>query len=176
MPSRLEDLAFRIGGVRKFLIIKLEVLSHFMKFRQIGPWQREAGGQLFGTFESEVITIRHATGPYSRDRRSRRRFTPCPILEKRDIDQFYDRGQHFIGNWHTHPECRPSPSATDLSNTCQRFAESEHQLLSFTMIIVGRAEFPSGLYVGLINSVGHQQLTEVVLVSAVTGEVCTKKS
>jgi integrative and conjugative element protein (TIGR02256 family) len=161
MQPGLEDITYEVGGMRRFLVIKAEVLGHFANFRQIKIWQREAGGQLFGTFEESTITIRHATGPYKKDIRFRNRFTPCRKQEHSDIGYYYSMGQQFIGNWHTHPEDVPYPSETDCSNTRERFLRSDHQLLAFTMVIVGRSAFPLGLHVGLVNGSGHQTLKNV---------------
>lgn len=154
-------LAYRIEGVRKQLVIEAQVLSHFRKFVQRRLCQPEAGGQLFGTFEDDAITIRAATGPHKEDTRLRHRFTPDRKREKKDIDTQFNLGLQFIGNWHTHPENAPKPSSTDLLNTRERFLRSDHELLAFTMIIVGTEPFPNGLGVFLVNGNGHVVLSVV---------------
>jgi integrative and conjugative element protein (TIGR02256 family) len=152
MPRSVGELRYPIRGVRKYLIFSAEVLRHFEKHRQRCKGDSEAGGQLFATFAQETIIVVGATGPYSDDRRRRFRFTPHREQEQRDVKKRFALGQHFVGNWHTHPEAHPHPSGTDVRNTRQRFVQSEHELLAFTMVIVGLADFPRGLWVGLVNA------------------------
>lgn len=161
MRFHLRNLEYAIEGTRKRLVVHSDVLAHFEKFRQSSPRHKEAGGQLFGTFHDSIISISHATGPYPRDRRTRFRFTPSRIQEQTDIDTFFQQGRHFLGNWHTHPEIIPRPSGIDVSNTQQRFSRSVHQLLAFTMIIVGTAPFPLGLSVSLVNAEAHTLLETI---------------
>jgi integrative and conjugative element protein (TIGR02256 family) len=160
MPSvqRIADLHYAIGGPRSLLIIKGSVLAHFDKHRQRSANDKEAGGQIFASYESNSITIRQATGPYETDDRNRYRFTPDRSLEKRDIWKWFRKRRHYVGNWHTHPEAIPKPSRLDVRNTRARFVQSETQLLAFAVIIVGLAEFPAGLWVSLIDAKGHTQL------------------
>lgn len=159
MPRSMSALFYQIEGVRKQLVIENPVLAHFRKFVQRRICQPESGGQLFGTFEEDTITIRVATGPYKEDKRTRYRFTPDRKREHKDIDAQFDLGLQFIGNWHTHPEQVPTPSYTDLSNTRERFLRSDHELLAFTMVIVGTAALPRGLGVVLVNGSGHVTLS-----------------
>jgi integrative and conjugative element protein (TIGR02256 family) len=157
MPSvqRIADLRYAIGGPRPLLIIKGSVLAHLDRHRQRSTSDKEAGGQIFASYERSTITIREVTGPYDTDDRSRCRFTPDRSLEKRDVRKWFRKRRHYIGNWHTHPEPVPKPSRIDVKNTRARFVESDTQLLAFTMIIVGLAAFPEGLWVSLIDATGH---------------------
>ncbi len=160
MPSvqRIADLRYAIGGPRPLLIIKGSVLAHLDRHRQRSASDKEAGGQIFASYERGTITIRQATGPYDTDDRSRYRFTPDRSLEKRDLRKWFRKRRHYIGNWHTHPEAVPKPSRVDVKNTRARFIESDTQLLAFTMIIVGLSSFPEGLWVSLIDATGHTVL------------------
>jgi len=156
--QRIADLHYSIGGPRPLLVIKGAVLAHLDRYRQRSAGDKEAGGQLFASYEPGTITIRHATGPYETDDRRRYRFTPDRSLEKRDVRKWFCKRRHFIGNWHTHPEALPTPSHIDVKNTRARFIESDTQLLAFTMIIVGLSSFPEGLWVSLIDATGHTVL------------------
>lgn len=160
MP-RVADLRYALRGPRPTLVIRGAVLVHFDRHRQRTRADTEAGGQIFATYEPETITICRATGPYATDDRRRCLFTPDRSREDRDLRRWFRKKQHFLGNWHTHPEAIPRPSRVDVRNTRQRFRESDHPLLAFTMIIVGTNDFPEGLWVSLINDVGHTQLHPV---------------
>lgn len=135
------------------------VLEHLMKNKQKGLFATETGGQLFAEFSKEAITIVHASGPRIQDkRRTRFSFAPSRQVETKEIDAFFKRGLHFVGDWHTHPESRPIPSQLDLESMAKCYLESIHNLDAFVMIIVGTDEFPHGLWIGLHNANGIKQL------------------
>ena len=154
-----EELTYHLSGPRYRLIFTGDVLRNIDQKRQRRCLSTEAGGQLFARFTAGAIVVEVATGPYREDNRSRFQFTPDRLREQRDIDEHFARRLHFIGNWHTHPQKIPTPSGIDLKNTRQRFAESEHTLKAFLMVIVGLASFPSGLYVALVNSDATSRLS-----------------
>lgn len=94
--------------------------------------------------------IELATGPRPTDKRSRTSYIPDMKASQAEIDGQYERGLHFIGNWHTHPENKPSPSGLDI-DTMKRCFETakQEELKGFILIIVGRNEFPDGLHVSM---------------------------
>ena len=61
-------------------------------------------------------------------------------------------GWHFVGDWHTHPEPRPTPSRMDISSVQETFIKSRHSLKSLVLVIVGADEPPEGLYVALVTA------------------------
>jgi len=58
-------------------------------------------------------------------------------------------GLHFVGDWHTHPEPVPTPSAADIRTIKEAVAKSRHHLHGFIMIVVGSSDFPDALHVSL---------------------------
>lgn len=129
------------------LVLTDEAVSHFMSHRQLRLWSREAGGQLFATFDGPTVTIREVTGPRKTDRRGRTRYLPDRAAENLEITRMYSRGLHFVGDWHTHPQDNPEPSGLDLESLAECVRESEHQLRGFFLIVVGRRLPPDGLHV-----------------------------
>lgn len=140
------------------LLLADEVLGRFKHYRQIGN-RKEAGGQLFATFDDTTTRIECATGPRRSDRRGRRFFSPNRRVERREIGRVSKKGLHYVGDWHTHPERRPTPSSTDMDSLREMFCKSEHSLASFVLIIVGLDEGPEGLYVGLCDGCRITRLT-----------------
>ena len=63
---------------------------------------------------------------------------------------------NYVGDWHTHPEEYPRPSATDLASINETFRKSTHNLSAFLLVIAGTSTNPEGLYVAVSNG------TEVV--------------
>ena len=154
----LAPISYVIQGTRQELILLPEVLAHFERHRQSRRNSPEAGGQLIASFEDTRIVVRKATGPYPSDYQSRYLFKPDRAREQKDINVWFKRGLHFIGNWHTHPEEIPYPSRLDVANTRRRFLESKHELMAFTLVIVGLRPFPNGLWASLVNKRGHRQI------------------
>lgn len=134
------------------------VLSYLAKHRQLGKNDPEAGGQLFASLSKNVVTIVQATGPYSRDKRSRFGLMIDHFTRRHDIRRHHKQGLHFVGDWHTHPEPYPTPSHLDNRSMLDMFQRSEHDLAAFLMIIVGQADPPDGLFVAAVNEHGTHPL------------------
>lgn len=156
------DLQFAVKGSDQTLVFSSDVIKHILSHRQRRPNQAEAGGQLFATFENNTVLVRRATGPRRADKRSRFRFIPHRISERREIKRMFKAGLHYVGDWHTHPQVVPRPSDIDLSNMADMFAKSHHGLAGFVMLIAGTAAPPSGLFVGICDD---RQCTELSIVA-----------
>jgi integrative and conjugative element protein (TIGR02256 family) len=127
------------------LLISPQALQHVERHRQSTPWATEAGGQLFGTLNTEMICITDASGPYADDERSRHRYRSHPVAAQRAIEERYTRGLLYLGEWHTHAESNPSYSSLD--DNAMRLLISSSQLNSdsLLMMIIGRARGATGL-------------------------------
>ena len=64
-------------------------------------------------------------------------------------------GLHFIGDWHTHPERIPAPSASDVRSIREAVTRSKHHLNGFVLLIAGIEVFPLGLFIGLYDAQGE---------------------
>ena len=127
------------------LIIDKSVLSHFGKYRQLTPWDLEAGGQLFGNVSSNEIFVKAAVGPYAGDERFRNRYRSKPAAAQNAIDGASARGLLYLGEWHTHAEDHPIVSTVDLDAMNRLIASSDLNSNSLLLIIVGRTVDSSGL-------------------------------
>jgi len=117
-----------------------------VQHRQDHGQKSEAGGQLFGTISDGTYRVEVATAPSNWDIRTRMGFRPSRRHEQRDIERYFRKGLHFLGNWHTHPESRPSPSNMDLRSIAEEFKKSDHELPMFLLAIVGVDRGPKGLW------------------------------
>ena len=138
-----------------------EVVGHFVAHRQQGKIKTEIGGQLFAQFKNNEVHVVRATGPNATDERGWSWFRPDQKRHNGEIKQLFAAGLHFVGDWHTHPEREPSPSSWDLDSMEDCFKKSRHQLNAFIMVIVGRADFPTGLWVSTHNRDCWEQLAWV---------------
>jgi integrative and conjugative element protein (TIGR02256 family) len=127
-------------------------LQHVNRYLQSTPWATEAGGQLFGTINTEQIFVAEVSGPYAGDERSRYRYRSNPAAAQRAIEDRHKRGLFYLGEWHTHAE--DSPSASSLDDDAMRRLISGSRLNSdaLLMMIVGRAHGVAGLGVWSVSS------------------------
>ncbi len=129
------------------ILIESAVVHHLVNHRQLLPENPEVGGQLFGIFEKDRVRVSLATGPRHGDQGSRFSFFPRRSQENAEIKRCFRMGLHYLGDWHTHPECNPSPSSIDLASMVDCFRKSKHQLSHFIMLIVGQDELPNHWWV-----------------------------
>lgn len=141
-----EDLPYTVHE-RLTMLIRPHVLAIFREYTQDSFFKREAGGQLFGYFDSRKLIIDLATTPKKGDQRSRFSFLPNRPKEQKEIDEKFSEGLHYLGDWHTHPQNIPAPSRSDIRSIEECTRESIHELDGFIMIIVGNDSYPGGLYV-----------------------------
>jgi integrative and conjugative element protein (TIGR02256 family) len=118
------------------------VVDVLQRSRQTGG-ATERGGQLFAMIAAQRAKIVVATGERPGDRGTRTSFVIDREAAQKEIDFQYARGRHYIGDWHTHPENRPSMSSTDRASMAALYASSRHELLALVLVIVGLKPKPS---------------------------------
>lgn len=133
-------------------------LRTFDEHRQRSCVSREIGGQLFARFTNAGISVDLVTVTRGKSKRTRFGFWPDRQAEREEIAQLFRGGYHYLGDWHTHPEARPSPSGPDQQKMLDIFRMSKHQLNAMLMVIVGQEDFPEGLYVGAVTAAGVESL------------------
>lgn len=128
-----------------FLLVGDNVIESVSRYRQSESQDTEAGGILLGYRRDPHLEILLATEPGPRDIRRRTFFERCDpshqLLATRAWEA--DAYMHYLGEWHTHPESSPTPSALDRrewSALGRRWSDE-----SLVMIIVGQG----GSWVGL---------------------------
>ncbi|WP_164940506.1 Mov34/MPN/PAD-1 family protein [Bradyrhizobium zhanjiangense] len=139
------------------MLVTPDVLATFDAHRQKRFYHSEAGGQLFARVRGNGWEVVAATGPRPRDRRYRFSFRPHRPSEQEEIFHHHALGLDYVGDWHTHPEDAPTPSPADLWSIAELVKRSTHHLPGFLLVIVGRRQFPDGLWASF-HSVGGAQL------------------
>ncbi|MCC7536885.1 MAG: Mov34/MPN/PAD-1 family protein [Deltaproteobacteria bacterium] len=124
--------------------IKLDrcVVGRLREFAQRDPRALEAGGVLLGRHISGSgdIVVDEATTPQPADRRTRASFHRSREQHQRLIVDAHTRSQGtcgYLGEWHTHPEPRPSPSGVDLRDWRRRLRADAVDGRHVLFIIVG---------------------------------------
>lgn len=109
-------LSNRAGGL---IIVETAVLQTLNRYRQLHHSQPEQGGVFIGEVRLPHIIITHVTEPSPYDRASRFGFVRKKQHHQAMVDQLWQTSGGYltyIGEWHTHPEANPLPSATDMSS------------------------------------------------------------
>lgn len=142
-------IVFELGASGQHLVLETPVIAHLEAHRQVTAQHREAGGQLFPVFSDGSVIVKEATGPRPTDRRTRTSYRPDRKAEQQEILGRHSRGLHYVGDWHTHPSSRPSPSDVDHCSIQDSFRRSTHSLHGFVLIVVGTLRGPRGLHVSV---------------------------
>ncbi|MBX9920972.1 MAG: Mov34/MPN/PAD-1 family protein [Mycolicibacterium frederiksbergense] len=119
-----------------------ETMNHYRQRRWAMP---EAGGILLGRLivHAPRVVVDAVTVPSRWDRWARFSFVRAKGPAQHAINRAwdtYDHARNYLGEWHTHPEDDPTPSALDVEQWCMlaRTATFEQDVLYF--LIVGRVQ------------------------------------
>jgi integrative and conjugative element protein (TIGR02256 family) len=130
------------GGV---LQLAPAVVRLMQRHRQLAPQDPEAGGILLGRLirDGDGIVIDGGTTPSLSDRATRTTFFRGQEHTQRVVDWAWTASKGtlvYLGEWHTHPENRPTPSMQDRRNWANIFWEAEFEHAFLVFFIVGRQE------------------------------------
>lgn len=140
---------------RTLLSMPEQVLRVFQKHIQQNG-NSEAGGLLLGRVHGANIALIEATVPTRWDKRFQYLFERMPFGHRTIAEKWWRASGgtvRYLGEWHTHPQDYPSPSAIDRIEwaTLTKKRLDERPLLA---IIVGR----KGLHVELVPLAGPSQV------------------
>lgn len=128
----------RPGGFR--FEISVPVWLIMQRFQQSEMHMAEAGGVLLGRHlrDGSAIIVDDITTPLSGDRRARARFFRAQRRHQAIIDEAWRTSNGtctYLGEWHTHPEPIPTPSAVDWSDWQRRLVSDQYSEPIFFVIV-----------------------------------------
>ena len=129
------------------------VINELNKYRQTTPVAKESGGILLGARRGPHLEVVDLTTPFPRDIRKRTFFDRRDsrhngyALKKWATNQ---RKIDYLGEWHTHPECIPSPSSLDIKEWRKLIPPRNAQLV---FLILGISD--SWLGLGRTSGIKH---------------------
>lgn len=100
-----------------FVLLEASLLNAIFAWRQRNSAAPEAGGILLGLRRGEHVHVTGITQPGPDDRRARTAFHRARAFHQQQAwRQWRASGgvTDYLGEWHTHPEASPSPSARDI--------------------------------------------------------------
>lgn len=121
------------------------VIEKIQSYQQHKKEDLEAGGVLVGRFilKSKNIVIDSVSVPMIGDKRTRFSFQRRAKMHQNTIDQEWNKAggtSHYLGEWHTHPEPYPEPSAKDISNWATHLKRDIFSSRFLYFVIVGTRE------------------------------------
>jgi len=114
-------------------------------YMQSWPWNKEAGGQMFGQANGYTLIVEEASGPRRDDVRTRGSFEIDPIAAANEIKERRVKGLIYLGDWHTHPEDYAKPSDQDRMNAA-KLMKGAPQNPFLLLVIVGNRDTYVGVY------------------------------
>lgn len=100
---------------------------------------QETGGVLIGSYDDmlHIATITKATGAPKDSACSRLGFIRGIAGTKAILKRAADRGEYYLGEWHTHPRASPEPSRTDLEQMLEIAMSKSYNCPEPILIIAG---------------------------------------
>lgn len=131
------------------LVITEKVIEKINIYRQTKE-KCEAGGILLGKVRADYseYIIEDISEPSSKDKRFRFGFIRNKNNAQKIINEAFQKSNgiiHYLGEWHTHPECNPTPSTVDRELIDKSMNETKNVLDMIFMIILG---YDGTMYVG----------------------------
>lgn len=121
-----------------------ETLEVFRAHVQDTPYISESGGVLLGRhiLSSNDVVLDEVTTPLPGDQKSRFKFFRARERHQEAINIAWHKSNGtctYLGEWHTHPECKPTPSYIDRLNWYRKLMVDRFSNCVF-FIIVGTEE------------------------------------
>ena len=132
-----------------------DVRGVFERNVQVGDLP-ESGGVLLGTIHERGLLVTVATTPTRLDRQFRYLFERLPFGHRAVAKRLWRSTggtTRYIGEWHTHPQNTPTPSAIDLEEW-RKLAKVRADKRPLLAVIVGRHT----MHVELTHGNGRRQL------------------
>ncbi|OJZ04819.1 Mov34/MPN/PAD-1 family protein [Sphingobacterium sp. 40-24] len=99
----------------------------------------ETGGILIGYYEDNNMSanITAVTGPPSDSKHGRTTFVRGTKGLKKILDNHWQKGRYYLGEWHYHPYALPDPSFQDINQMKKISTDHKYHCPEPLMIIIG---------------------------------------
>ncbi len=140
-----ESLSYRISGAVWSLELPRAALAKLSVHAQRHIWSKESVGQLYSAdLHSSVVRVCEITKLQSTwSSHTRVQLDMAGVNNERA--DYFQKGLHCIGFWHTHPEPIPNPSNEDITMAADHALAGREEFAGLVFIIVGTASAPKGL-------------------------------
>lgn len=129
------------------MVMSEEVVQTFSQFVQNDIKKTEAGGIILGVRRHDHFEIVKVTTPTEFDKRSRAHWSRSDKLHSKIAEEMWRESKGeitYLGEWHTHPEIKPSPSFVDIEEW-KKLCGKCHIRAGYIMVIVGISDLWCGV-------------------------------
>ena len=129
--------------------IEENILVEISNYQKQGQFELESGGIVVGYYDvvESTLKITDITWPQIDDIRERYRFIRKKAGHQELMDRLWEQSGYkksYLGEWHTHNQCKPVPSIVDYNNW-KSISIRHHNFNEQFFIIVGKIY--SGIWV-----------------------------
>ena len=124
-------------------------------------YRQETGGILIGNYDQgqSLASIKQITGPTSDSRGSFSWFERGTRGLKKLLDENWERGFYYLGEWHFHPFNSPTPSGQDIQQMQDIAKSTIYKCPEPILIIIGGSE--EHFQLRAFVSIGSKKLIEL---------------
>ena len=136
------------------VIIKNKALKTFIKYSSKNNYH-EAGGILLGSVYYNYVKIAKATVPNKYDSYGHNFFIRSKKGAQLHINKAWNKSKGtmiYLGEWHTHQEINPKPTAIDKNMILQSLSNTKMEIEFLYLIIIG---LNNTFWVGLLTDVNY---------------------
>jgi integrative and conjugative element protein (TIGR02256 family) len=140
VPGVPSEVIFQVTSPFSLIELSRAASDKLWKYRQAGDLDEEAGGVLLGTRRGPHLAIMDVTEPQPSDCRTRFGYIRRAAAHRQLARRYWlktGRVAVYLGEWHTHPQSIPVPSAIDKSGW---LALSKQIHLPLVHLILGKKE------------------------------------
>ncbi len=140
-----ESLIYRIPAATWSLKLPGSAIKQLMSHAQRRLWSKESVGQLYSEdLAAGVVCVDAITKLRSRwSSYTGVKLDIAAVTDERA--QFFTKGLHCLGFWHSHPEPFPAPSQEDIAMAADHARAGQQIFAGIVFIIVGTAAPPDGI-------------------------------
>ncbi|WEK35963.1 MAG: Mov34/MPN/PAD-1 family protein [Candidatus Pseudobacter hemicellulosilyticus] len=101
--------------------------------------RNETGGILIGNYNNshDTAQIKNVTGPPADSKSGRNWFYRGLKNLQTKLNEYWNKKQYYLGEWHYHPYSSPSPSTVDTSQMFKIAISSDYRCPEPVMLIIG---------------------------------------
>ena len=126
----ITPLIFRQADGKR-IKLTAEVVARLQQYAQHDPNAAEAGGVLLGRYlcDSDDVVVDDITEPLPGDKRGRYFFHRAQKAHQQAVELAWrvsNGTRTYLGEWHTHPEARPTPSCVDVCDWRRKLWQDQY--------------------------------------------------
>jgi proteasome lid subunit RPN8/RPN11 len=140
-----KNLLYQIPGANWSLKFPEDAVKSLTSHAQRHRWSKESVGQIYSDdLCTNTISVNAVTKLRSKWSSHTGVRLNIPSIAQERVE-FFAKGMHCLGFWHTHPEPSPTPSQEDIEMAADHARAGLNVFTGIVFVIVGTAPPPMGI-------------------------------